>query len=59
MRDLQIGVIGAGSTYSPELIDGFLKRQDQMSVSRFVLMDIDQTKLDIVGGLIASNCIAL
>ncbi len=52
MRDLQIGVIGAGSTYSPELIDGFLKRQDQMSVSRFVLMDIDQTKLDIVGGLI-------
>ena len=52
MRDLTIGVIGAGSTYSPELIDGFLKRQDQLSVKRFVLMDIDQTKLDIVGGLV-------
>ena len=51
VRDLTIGVIGAGSTYSPELIDGFLKRQDELSVKRFVLMDIDETKLEMLAVL--------
>ena len=35
MKELKICVIGAGSTYSPELIDGFFNRQDKMKVKEF------------------------
>lgn len=52
MKELKICVIGAGSTYSPELIDGFLKRQETMRVKEFALMDINMDRLNIVGGLI-------
>ncbi len=52
MRNLKITIIGAGSTYSPELICGFFDRQDLMCVKEFALMDIDPERLSIVGGLI-------
>ncbi len=48
---LKIAVIGAGSTYTPELMDGLLKRRDAFPVTEVVLMDIDARKLGIVGGL--------
>ena len=48
---LKIAVIGAGSTYTPELVDGLLKRRDVFSVDELVLMDIDERKLRIVGSL--------
>jgi len=51
MPELKVGVIGGGSSYTPELIEGFIKRRDELSVSRITLMDIDQGRLDIVGGL--------
>ena len=51
MSGFRVGVIGGGSTYTPELIEGFIKRREELPVSRITLMDIDQTKLDIVGGL--------
>ena len=50
-RNLKIGVIGAGSTYSPELVDGFIKRRDELSVSEIVMMDINRERLEITGGL--------
>ena len=56
MRELKICVIGAGSTYSPELIDGFYTRQGQMKVKEFALMDINMDRLEIVGGLIERMC---
>lgn len=52
MRDLKIAVIGSGSTYSPEIFDGIIKRVDSLRVTQISLMDIDETKLSIVGGLI-------
>ena len=52
MRDLKIAVIGSGSTYSPEIFEGIIKRKDSLSVKKIALMDIDETKLSIVGGLI-------
>ena len=52
MRDLKIAVIGSGSTYSPEIFEGIIKRKDSLSVKRIALMDIDEKKLNIVGGLI-------
>ena len=51
MRKLKAAVIGAGSTYTPELIRGFIDRQDSLDFQKFYLVDINREKLDIVGGL--------
>ena len=51
MRKLKIAVIGAGSTYTPELIEGIINRKDILPVTDIVLMDIDKRKLDIVSSL--------
>ena len=47
---LKVAVIGGGSTYTPELINGFLARTDQFPVTELCLMDIDEERLRIVGG---------
>lgn len=46
-----MAVIGGGSTYTPELVEGFGLRRDILPVDELVLHDIDQERLDIVGGL--------
>jgi 6-phospho-beta-glucosidase len=51
MKKLKIAIIGAGSTYTPELIEGLINRNDVLPVTELTLMDIDERKLDIVGGL--------
>ena len=51
MKDINVAVIGSGSTYCPELIDGFLKAQDSLKLKRIVFMDIDDRKRTIVGNL--------
>jgi 6-phospho-beta-glucosidase len=48
---LKIAVIGGGSTYTPELIEGFGLRKDVLPVDELVLHDIDPERLEIVGGL--------
>jgi len=47
---MKITVIGGGSTYTPELINGFLERKDRLRIKELWLMDIDKERLDIVGG---------
>ncbi len=47
---MKIAVIGGGSTYTPELVNGFLARMSTLPVSELWLMDIDLTRLNIVGG---------
>lgn len=51
MGGIKIAIIGAGSTYTPELIEGMIKRKDSLPLREIVLMDIDQHKLGIVGHL--------
>ena len=46
---LKVTVIGGGSTYTPELLNGFIQRQDEFPLDELWLMDIDQQRLDIVG----------
>jgi 6-phospho-beta-glucosidase len=48
---MKIAVIGGGSTYTPELIEGFARRADRLSVDELVLQDISPERLDVVGGL--------
>lgn len=51
MQKLKVAIIGAGSTYTPELIEGLINRKDILPVTDLVLMDIDKRKLDIVSAL--------
>ena len=53
MRKIKIVTIGGGSSYTPELIEGFIKRRDELDISELWLVDIEEgkEKLEIVGGL--------
>ncbi|MCL2016043.1 MAG: 6-phospho-beta-glucosidase [Defluviitaleaceae bacterium] len=51
MKDAKIAIIGAGSTYTPELIEGIVNRRESLPVRELALMDIDSRKLNIVGSL--------
>jgi 6-phospho-beta-glucosidase len=46
---MKVAVIGGGSSYTPELINGFLERVDSFPITELWLMDISQERLDIVG----------
>jgi 6-phospho-beta-glucosidase len=44
---MKIAVIGAGSTYTPELVSGLTR----VPLDELALMDVDAERLDVVGGL--------
>jgi 6-phospho-beta-glucosidase len=48
---VKLAVIGGGSTYTPELIEGFARRADVLPFTELVLQDISAERLDVVGGL--------
>jgi 6-phospho-beta-glucosidase len=48
---MKIAVVGGGSTYTPELIEGFVRRADVLAVDELVLQDINPDRLDVVGSL--------
>lgn len=49
-KGIKIVTIGGGSTYTPELIRGFIERYDELPVEEIWLVDIEQgaQKLDII-----------
>lgn len=48
---MKVAVVGGGSTYTPELVEGFCDHQDRMAVDELVLLDPDADRLEAVGGL--------
>jgi 6-phospho-beta-glucosidase len=46
---LKVAVIGGGSTYTPELVNGFLARLKEFPLDELWLMDIDEERLKVVG----------
>ncbi len=48
---MKITVIGGGSTYTPELVEGFARRAAALPVDELVLHDIDAERLRVVGAL--------
>ena len=38
---VKIAVVGGGSTYTPELVEGFEARRDRLPIDELVLLDID------------------
>jgi 6-phospho-beta-glucosidase len=47
---MKVAVIGGGSTYTPELIGGFLARVASFPLTELWLMDVAPERLDVVGG---------
>jgi 6-phospho-beta-glucosidase len=48
---MKVAVIGAGSTYTPELVSGLARERERIDVRELVLHDIDAERLEVVGGL--------
>jgi 6-phospho-beta-glucosidase len=48
---MKLAVIGAGSTYTPELVSGLERERGRIGVDELVLHDLDRERLDVVGGL--------
>jgi 6-phospho-beta-glucosidase len=48
---MKLAVVGGGSTYTPELVDGFARLQAVLPVEELVLTDPAADRLALVGGL--------
>lgn len=48
---MKLAVVGGGSTYTPELIDGFARLRDTLPITELVLIDPAADRLELVGGL--------
>ena len=48
---MKICVVGAGSTYTPELVSGLARERERLGVRELALHDADTERLDVVGGL--------
>ncbi|MFE9481870.1 6-phospho-beta-glucosidase [Streptomyces spororaveus] len=48
---MKLAVVGGGSTYTPELIDGFARLRDTLPVGELVLIDPAAERLELIGGL--------
>ncbi|MCX4620197.1 6-phospho-beta-glucosidase [Streptomyces albogriseolus] len=48
---MKLTVVGGGSTYTPELIDGFARLRDVLPVTELVLTDPATDRLDLIGPL--------
>ncbi len=49
---MKITVIGAGSSYTPELIEGCIHKGTTLGIEHIILYDIDATRLDVVGSFV-------
>jgi 6-phospho-beta-glucosidase len=48
---MKLAVIGAGSTYTPELVSGLSRERERVPLGELVLHDIDEERREVVGGL--------
>ncbi len=48
---MKIAVVGGGSTYTPELVDGFARLGAQLGLTELALVDPAADRLDVVGPL--------
>lgn len=48
---MKLTIVGGGSTYTPELIDGFSRLRALLPIEEVWLVDTDETRLQLVGGM--------
>src|SRR4029078_7821380 len=51
---VKVAVVGGGSTYTPELVEGFVTRTERLPVDALVLVDIDAER-PAIGGAVAAR----
>lgn len=53
MSTLKIAVIGGGSSYTPELVDGLIQRIDELPVTELALVDVEpgRQKVETIAAL--------
>lgn len=47
-KGLKIVTIGGGSSYTPELMEGFIKRYNELPIKEIWLVDIEQGKEKVI-----------
>lgn len=55
---MKASVIGGGSTYTPELVDGLLRRRGELPVTSLTLVDPDERRLEVLAGFARRMCAA-
>jgi 6-phospho-beta-glucosidase len=48
---MKLAVVGAGSTYTPELVDGLIRMRDLLPLDELTLLDTDPERLRILAGM--------
>lgn len=48
---MKLAIVGGGSTYTPELIDGFTRYSEALPLDEITLVDPDPRRLELVGGM--------
>ncbi len=48
----KIAIVGGGSSYTPEFIEGFITHENEIQVGEIALFDVDEERLKIVGGMV-------
>ncbi|MBD2792523.1 6-phospho-beta-glucosidase [Xenorhabdus szentirmaii] len=53
MKSIKIAVIGGGSSYTPELVEGLIQRKHLLPISELALVDVEagRGKVEIIAGL--------
>lgn len=49
-KDIKLTIVGAGSSYTPELLEELANYRDRLPVKEIMLYDIDEKRLDIMTG---------
>jgi 6-phospho-beta-glucosidase len=48
---MRLAVVGAGSTYTPELVDGLIRMRGLLPVEELALVDTDEDRLETLAGM--------
>ncbi|HEX4443637.1 MAG TPA: 6-phospho-beta-glucosidase [Galbitalea sp.] len=48
---MKLAIVGGGSTYTPELVDGLVRMGDQLPLDELWLVDPDPERLDLITGM--------
>jgi 6-phospho-beta-glucosidase len=48
---LKLTIVGGGSTYTPELIDGLVRMRDRLAVTEVALHDVSADRLDVLAAM--------
>ena len=48
---MKLAIVGGGSTYTPELVDGFVRLRDELPIDELWLVDPSEERRRLVGGM--------